>query len=32
MKTWNKLVILAAAAMGMSVPRQEIEQVVEALR
>lgn len=32
MKNWQKNMILTAAAMGLPLPQQEIQQVVAALR
>lgn len=32
MKEWKKLIVLTAAAMGLPVPRQEIQQVIDALK
>lgn len=32
MKEWNKLMVLAAAAMGLPVPKQEIQLVIDALK
>ena len=32
MKDWNKLMVLAAAAMGLPVPQQEIQLAIDALK
>lgn len=32
MKNWNKYIVLTAAAMGLPLPQQEVQIVVDALR